>query len=146
MTLTLSGLSEETTERLSTAYTVVGLRDLLKAKGAPHGGPKAELTRKLAEFEDGPDLDLVEPSRDPAYQELMESNSSRDLVTRCAEEGIAVEGAKDELAIRILEHECGEGDLDRRRGSRSEFYSWTWDRFVTRDDRGTGDAGESYLC
>lgn len=91
--LTLSRLSEETTERLSTAYTVVGLRDLLKVKGAPSQGPKAELSRKLAEFQDGPDLDLVETSSDPAYHELMKGNSRRDPVTRCAEEGIDVDGA-----------------------------------------------------
>ena len=77
LTLTLPGLPEETTERPSTAYTVVGLRHLLKAKGAPSEGPKAELSRKLAEFQDGPDLDLVEPSSSLDFIELMETYSRR---------------------------------------------------------------------
>lgn len=47
--------------------------------------------------------------------------------------------------MRLLEHEHGEGVWYRRRGFKSEFYSWTWDRYVTRDDWGTEDAGESYL-
>lgn len=84
MTLTLPGLPEETSERLSTACTVVGLRDLLKAKSAPSEGPKAELSRKLAEFRDGLVFTLVEPSRDPAYVELMRTYFWRDLVTSCA--------------------------------------------------------------
>lgn len=143
--LTLPGLPEETVERPCSAYTVVGLRDLLKAKGAPSVGPKAELSRRLAEFQDGPDLDLVDPWRDPMFLELMDSNSRQELMARCANEGLAVMGAKDELAMRLVESMFGGEVMFRRRGSKSEFYSGAWNRYVTRDDWSTGDAGESHV-
>lgn len=57
-----------------------------------------------------------------------------------------MEGAKDQLVMRLLEDSYGECVVFRRRGSRSEFFSRAWARYVVRDDWATGDAGESCVC